>query len=111
MKPKLLLVLSGLMAMAMCGTSNAESDVIESVERISELVKKPAPDRDETKEGRYTLRSTEKGTILLDTVTGQTWMLTPYQDKQAWLPVPRVDSIDKLRELGASVSVKNGLVR
>ena len=64
----------------------------------------------EVKPGRYAVRTTDKGTSLVDGATGQTWMLMPYKEKTAWLPVRRVDPVDRLRELGARVSVKDGKV-
>lgn len=62
------------------------------------------------KPGRYTVRTTDQRTILVDTATGQTWMLMPYKGKTAWLPVERIELIKRLRELGAKVSVKDGKV-
>ncbi|MHC4401889.1 MAG: choice-of-anchor C family protein, partial [Planctomycetota bacterium] len=65
----------------------------------------------EVKPGRYTVRTTDKGTVLYDSASGQTWMLVPYKEKAAWLPVEHAGPIDRLRELGARVSVKDGIVR
>jgi hypothetical protein len=63
------------------------------------------------KPGRFAVRVTSRGTILVDTVSGQSWMLMPYKGTSAWLPIERIGSIDRLRELGATVSVREGVVR
>jgi choice-of-anchor C domain-containing protein len=65
----------------------------------------------EVKPSQYTVRTTAKGTILVDSASGQTWMLMPYQGKTAWLPVETVDPLERLRQLGAKVSVKDDIVR
>lgn len=70
-----------------------------------------AVDNAEDKPGRFAIRATDKVTILVDTASGQTWMLMPYKQTMAWLPIERVSAIDRLRELGAKVSVKDGIVR
>lgn len=54
----------------------------------------------ELRPDRYAVRATEKGTVLVDTISGQAWMLTPYQGKTAWLPVECGFSGGTVGELG-----------
>jgi hypothetical protein len=65
----------------------------------------------EIKPGDYTVRTTDKGTILVEGGSGQTWMLVPYKEQRAWLPVEWLNPIERLRGLGAKVSLKDGSVR
>jgi choice-of-anchor C domain-containing protein len=65
----------------------------------------------EVKPDRYTVRITEKGTVLIDISSGESWMLMPYKEKTAWLPVESAGPLERLRQLGAKVSVNDDVVR
>lgn len=65
----------------------------------------------ESTASRYTVRTTEQGSVIVDGVTGQTWMLAPYKDGLAWLPAASVDPVERLRQLGAKVTLREGVVK
>lgn len=90
---------------ATASSSNASTPPTEAAAAVDNA------DTAEAKPGRFAVRVTDKGTILVDTANGQTWMLMPYKETLAWLPIERLASIDRLRELGAKISVKEGIVR
>lgn len=61
--------------------------------------------------GRFTVRPSGDGMILVDAVTGAAWKLTPFQGKTAWLPVENSEPIARLQQSGAKLSMKDGALR
>lgn len=85
--------------------SNAQSEPTASGVALDNVVVT------EMKPDRYTVRATDRGMILVDGASGQTWRLMPYDGRSAWLPVDSDDPTERLRQLGAKVSVQDGIVR
>lgn len=93
----LLLFLPAVLMLAGCNQKSAQQSAEGRAVHTREL---PPPPRPNSEVGRYTIIHSphiEKDTMLLDTVTGQTWRLVVVTDSvgdpNAWEPVYRLDTL------------------
>ena len=59
--------------------------------------------------GRYTVSSYRDTLVLVDTNTGETWILKARADSVAWFPVPRIPHEDSQAVVTAKTTTEHGV--